>query len=44
MITNDVSGYINLLARIAHIVCNHPVGCPEWSSQDRAWWRAMILY
>jgi hypothetical protein len=25
MITNDVSDYINLLARIAHIICNHPI-------------------
>jgi len=25
MITNDVSDYINLLVRIAHIICNHPV-------------------
>jgi len=24
MITNDVSDYINLLVRIAHIICNHP--------------------
>jgi len=23
MITNDVSDYINLLVRIAHIICNH---------------------
>jgi len=25
MITNDVSDYINLFVRIAHIICNHPV-------------------
>jgi hypothetical protein len=25
MITNDVSDYINLLVRIAHIICNHPL-------------------
>jgi hypothetical protein len=25
MITNDVSNYITLLLRIAHIICNHPV-------------------
>jgi len=25
VITNDVSDYINLLVRIAHIICNHPV-------------------
>jgi hypothetical protein len=25
MITNDVSDYINLWVRIAHIICNHPV-------------------
>jgi hypothetical protein len=25
MITNDVSDYINLLVRIAHIICNHSV-------------------
>jgi hypothetical protein len=25
VITNDVSDYINLLARIAHIICNHPM-------------------
>jgi hypothetical protein len=25
MITNDVSDYINLLVRIAHIICNHPI-------------------
>jgi putative NADPH-quinone reductase len=24
LITNDVSDYINLLVRIAHIICNHP--------------------
>jgi hypothetical protein len=24
MFTNDVSDYINLLVRIAHIICNHP--------------------
>jgi len=24
MITNNVSDYINLLVRIAHIICNHP--------------------
>jgi len=23
VITNDVSGYINLLVRIAHIICDH---------------------
>jgi len=22
--TNDLSDYINLLARITHIICNHP--------------------
>jgi len=27
MITNDVSDYINLLVRIAHIICNHPLLC-----------------
>jgi hypothetical protein len=30
MITNDVSDYINLLVRIARIICNHPLllsGC-----------------
>jgi len=25
MITNDVSDYINLLVRIAHIICNQPI-------------------
>jgi hypothetical protein len=25
VITNDVSGYVNLLVRIAHIICNHPL-------------------
>jgi hypothetical protein len=25
MITNDVSDYINLFVRIAHIICNHTV-------------------
>jgi len=25
MITNDVSDYKNLLVRIAHIICNHPL-------------------
>jgi len=25
VITNDVSVYINLLVRIAHIICNHPL-------------------
>jgi len=25
VITNDVSDYINLLARIAHIICNQPL-------------------
>jgi hypothetical protein len=24
-ITNDESDYINLLVRIAHIICNHPL-------------------
>jgi hypothetical protein len=24
VITNDESDYINLLVRIAHIICNHP--------------------
>jgi len=24
MFTNDVIDYINLLVRIAHIICNHP--------------------
>jgi hypothetical protein len=27
VITNDVSDYINLLLRIAHIICNHPYIC-----------------
>jgi len=27
MITNDVSDYINLLVRIAHIICNRPLLC-----------------
>jgi len=27
VITNDVSDYINLLVRITHIICNHPVYC-----------------
>jgi len=25
VITNGVSDYINLLVRIAHIICNHPM-------------------
>jgi hypothetical protein len=25
VITKDVSDYINLLVRIAHIICNHPL-------------------
>jgi len=25
VIKNDVSDYINLLVRIAHIICNHPL-------------------
>jgi hypothetical protein len=25
MITNSVSNYINLLVRIAHTICNHPL-------------------
>jgi len=25
VITNDVSDYISLLVRTAHIICNHPV-------------------
>jgi hypothetical protein len=25
VITNDVNDYINLLVRIAHIICNHPL-------------------
>jgi len=25
VITNDVSDYISLLVRIAHIICNHPL-------------------
>jgi hypothetical protein len=25
VITNDVSNYINLLVRLAHIICNHPI-------------------
>jgi hypothetical protein len=25
MITNDVSDYRNLLVRITHIICNHPI-------------------
>jgi len=25
VITNYVSDYINLLVRIAHIICNHPI-------------------
>jgi len=25
VITNDVNNYINLLVRIAHIICNHPI-------------------
>jgi len=25
MITNDVSDYINLLVRLSHIICNHPL-------------------
>jgi hypothetical protein len=25
VITNDVSDYISLLLRIAHIICNHPL-------------------
>jgi hypothetical protein len=31
MITNDVSDYINLLVRIAHIICNHPYYSMEFS-------------
>jgi hypothetical protein len=27
VITNDMSDYINLLVRIAHIICNHPLFC-----------------
>jgi len=25
LITNDVSDYINVLVRIAHIICNYPI-------------------
>jgi hypothetical protein len=25
MITNDVSDYVNVLVRIAYIICNHPI-------------------
>jgi len=25
--TNDVSDYINLFVRIAHIICNHTISC-----------------
>jgi hypothetical protein len=32
VITNDVSDYINLLVRIAHIICNHPL-CQRGSIQ-----------
>jgi len=28
VITNDVSDYVNLLVRIAHIICNHPLYFP----------------
>jgi hypothetical protein len=28
IITNDVSDYINLLVRIAHIICNYPICMP----------------
>jgi hypothetical protein len=29
MTTNDVSDYINLLVRIAHIICNHALLPPS---------------
>jgi len=35
MITNGVSDYVNLLVRMAHIICNHPIFrgmCMLWSS------------
>jgi len=41
MITNDVSDYINLLVRIAHIIFNHPL-CTYVDSTSRqscsGWW------
>jgi hypothetical protein len=30
VIINDVSDYINLLVRVAHIICNHPLLCCTW--------------
>jgi hypothetical protein len=40
VITNDVNDYMNLLVRIAHIICNHLVqGCiqkfPDWPPGGR---------
>jgi hypothetical protein len=35
MITNDVSDYINLLASIAHIICNHPVFTQRYDDKHK---------
>jgi hypothetical protein len=31
MIINDVSDYINVLVRIAHIICNHSIHLRQWT-------------
>jgi NAD-dependent oxidoreductase involved in siderophore biosynthesis len=34
MITNDVNNYINLLVRIVHIICNHPLFVADGESVE----------
>jgi len=34
VITNNVSDYMNLLVRIAHIICNHPL---YYGKSEKVW-------
>jgi len=41
VIINDVSGYVNLLVRITHIICNHPVFLEAFerpSASEKLFW------
>jgi hypothetical protein len=37
VITNDVSNYMNLFARIAHIICNHTYKDVQIREYDMGW-------
>jgi len=43
MIANNVSDYINLLVRIAHIICNHPIFCEGYKLRSSCYAVFFIL-